>query len=53
MGAIDYEIPDKQLELLAQMLLPEIKKFFADEDIKAEFEKWQTQQIDNTSKDIK
>lgn len=57
MGTTDYEIPDKQLELLARMLLPEIKKFFADEEVKKEFEQWQSQQkndIESTkSKDIK
>jgi len=43
MGTIDYKIPDRELELLARMLLPEIKKFFADEDIQKEFELWQAQ----------
>ena len=43
MGTIDYKIPDRELELLARMLLPEIKKFFADEDIQKEFELWQSQ----------
>ena len=35
------DISEKQIELLARRLLPEIKKFFADEDIRKEFEEWQ------------
>ena len=50
MGTIDYEIPDRELELLARMLLPEIKKFFADEDVKKEFELWQARQENNIGK---
>ena len=37
---IKFEITDKQTEILARRLLPEIKKFFADPDIRKEFEKW-------------
>ena len=33
-------ISDKQIEILARRLLPQIKKFFADEDIRKEFEEW-------------
>ena len=44
MGESDYKIPDRQLELFARLLLPEIKKFFANEDVKKEFELWQTKQ---------
>jgi len=33
-------ISDKQIEILARRLLPPIKKFFADEDIRKEFEEW-------------
>ena len=33
-------ITEKQIEILARRLLPEIKKFFADENIKKEFEEW-------------
>lgn len=47
MGTTGYEIPDRQLELLARMLLPEIKKFFADDEVKKEFEQWQLQQENN------
>lgn len=57
MGTPDYNIPYKQLELLARTLLPEIKKYFADDVVKAEFEKWQTRKEndiqDRSSKDIK
>ena len=35
------EISKKQIEILARRLLPEIKKFFADENIQKEFEEWQ------------
>ena len=35
------EISSKQIEILARRLLPEIKKFFANEDIRKEFEEWQ------------
>ena len=35
------EISNKQIEILARRLLPEIKKFFANEDIRKEFEEWQ------------
>ena len=34
------EISNKQIEILARRLLPEIKKFFANEDIRKEFEEW-------------
>jgi len=32
------EVSEKQIEILARRLLPEIKKFFANEDIRKEFE---------------
>ena len=34
------EISDKQIEIFARRLLPEIKRFFANEDIQREFEEW-------------
>jgi len=37
------EILEKQIEIFARRLLPEIKKFFADEDIRKEFEEWKKQ----------
>ena len=33
-------ISDKQTEILTRRLLPEIKKFFADENIQKEFKEW-------------
>jgi len=38
------EISDKQIEIFARRLLPEIKRFFANEDIRREFEEWQRKQ---------
>ena len=38
------EISEKQIEILARRLLPEIKKFFADENIRKEFEEWRKNQ---------
>ena len=38
------EISDKQIEILARRFLPEIKKFFADEDVQQAFENWQKEQ---------
>ena len=35
------KIPEKQIELFARRLLPEIKQYFADEKIKEEFKEWQ------------
>ena len=40
------EISDKQIEIFARRLLPEIKRFFADEDIRREFEEWQRKRQD-------
>ena len=41
------DITDKQIEIFARRLLPEIKKFFADESIRKEFEEWKKQQQGN------
>ena len=35
------KVSGKQIEILAKRLLPEIRKFFADENIRKEFEEWQ------------
>lgn len=43
------KITDKEIELFAHMILPEIKKFFADEKIKTEFEEWKAQQKNETN----
>ena len=42
--AKDLNITDKQIEIFARRLLPEIKRFFADEDIRKEFEEWRRKQ---------
>ena len=44
------EIPEKQIEILARRLLPEIKKFFANEDIRKEFEEWKEKQRKDETK---
>ena len=36
----DGKASDKQTEIFARRLLPEIKRFFADEDVRKEFEDW-------------
>jgi hypothetical protein len=51
MGTLEYKIPERDLELFARMLLPEIKKFFADAEVKKEFELWQAQQKAGTARD--
>jgi len=33
-------IIEKQTEIFARRLLPEVQKFYADEDIRLEFENW-------------
>jgi len=33
-------VTEKQIEILARRLLPEIKRFFANEDRQKEFEEW-------------
>jgi hypothetical protein len=38
------DISDKQTEILARRLLPENKRFFADEDIRQECEEWKNRQ---------
>jgi len=37
---LDVKITDKQTEIFARRLLPEIKLFFANEDIRKEFDEW-------------
>ena len=34
------ELTEKQIEIFARRILPEIKRFFADENVKREFEEW-------------
>jgi len=44
------EISNEQIEIFARRLMPEIKRFFADEDIQREFEEWQRQRKDYSIK---
>jgi len=41
----DIEITEKQIEIFAKRILPEIKRFFVDENIRQEFEEWREKQI--------
>ena len=42
------KVSEKQIEILARRLLPEIRKFFANEEVKKEFKEWQEKkQTDN------
>lgn len=45
---ITYTPTQEQINALARRLMPEIKKFFADEQIQKEFAEWQEKQ--NTNK---
>ena len=45
-----FVISDREVEILAYRLLPEIKKFFANEEIKKEFEKWKAEREYSTQK---
>ncbi|MCL2366798.1 MAG: hypothetical protein FWC75_07110 [Oscillospiraceae bacterium] len=33
-------VSDEQIEILARRLMPEIKRYFADEGVRQEFEEW-------------
>jgi len=35
------EFSDEQIEIFARRIMPEIKKYFADENVKKEFQEWQ------------
>ena len=48
--ATNNEITEKQIEVLARRMLPEIKKFFADEKVRLEFKEWQAKQQDKKTK---
>ena len=47
---IEIEVSEKQIEIFARRLLPEIKKFYADESIRKEFEEWQQKRQDGENK---
>ena len=40
----NLEINKKMIEVFVSRVLPEIKRFFADENIRLEFEEWQKKQ---------
>jgi len=44
------EVSEKQIEILARRLLPEIRKFFADENVKKEFKEWQEKKLNEKMK---
>ena len=41
---VDFSPTQKQIDILARRLMPEIKKFFADEKIQKEFAEWKGNQ---------
>jgi hypothetical protein len=43
--AQSLEVSDKQIEILARRLLPVIRRFFADESVRKEFEEWQKERL--------
>jgi hypothetical protein len=43
-------VSEKQIEILARRLLPEIRKFFADENVKKEFKEWQEKKLNKKMK---
>jgi len=40
------EFSEEQLEIFARRMLPEIRKFFADENVQREFKEWQKKQTE-------
>ena len=48
--AQSIEVSEKQIEILARRLLPEIRKFFADEEVRKEFKEWQRKKQNDTGK---
>jgi len=41
---VNFNPSQKQIDTLARRLMPEIKKFFADEQVQREFAEWQAKQ---------
>ena len=37
-------VTDKQIEILARRLLPEIKRYFGNEEVQKDFEEWERKQ---------
>ena len=48
----EIEVSEKQIEIFARRLLPEIKKFYADENIRKEFKEWQQKRQDGKTSNI-
>ena len=42
------EFSDKQIEIFARRILPEVRRFFAEDDVKRKFEEW-TKKQNNTN----
>ncbi len=40
------DLSDRDLELFARRLLPEVKKFFDDEEVKKEFSEWKAKLVE-------
>ena len=43
----DFIPSDEQIDALARRFMPEIKRFFADDEIQREFAEWKEQQATN------
>ncbi len=44
------EFSDKEIEIFARRLLPEIKKYFANEEVQKEFSEWKAKNLENKVK---
>ena len=44
----NIEFSDDQIEIFARRMLPALRRYFADENVKREFEKWKKQQKTKT-----
>ena len=41
---------DEQIKIFARRIMPEIKKYFTDENVKKEFQEWKKKQQENKTK---
>ena len=41
------EYSNEQIEIFARRIMPEIKRYFADENVKKEFQEWQRKRQEN------
>ena len=48
----DFTPTQEQIDALARRLMPEIKKFFADEQVRREFTEWQAKHNADKSADL-